>query len=513
MSEQLSNFVFHVTRASKAYNGIPALQNASLRLSGGEVHGLIGENGAGKSTFIKLLSGTVTADTMQITRNDQPKALLSPEDAYALGLRFVHQEHNLVPSLSVAENIFLSHPYPRRFGIFVNWQHIHHLAHDILYQLGIEHINVQRPMHTLGSGDAMLVKIASAFAGTDLQNINHERIYILDEPTASLMQYEIDILFGVIRTLRQQGAAILYVTHRLSELFEIGDKVTVLRDGQVVANHQLTSVDTDDLIRDMTGRSVQNIYPERDGTVQATPVIQLDNVTNQHIHHINLNIHEGEIVGIAGLVGSGRSELLQTIIGAEPSTEGTLMLNGKPLNMRGVTNAWRQGIAYVPEERRTQGLVLSNSIKDNVTLPHLAKLSTASSFVQTNQEHQLTRELGDEVRLKARATHQPVKELSGGNQQKVLFARAMLGNPSVLLLDEPTRGVDVGAKYDIYKLIHQLADDGVGVLMVSSDLGELIGMCSRVYIMSGGHIVDHVTTESMTEEALLNLCYGIGARN
>ncbi|MDQ7026096.1 MAG: sugar ABC transporter ATP-binding protein [Anaerolineae bacterium] len=499
-----------IYQANKAYNGIPALIDAQITLRGGEVHGLIGENGAGKSTLIKLLAGVLSPDSMRVTFNEQPVELKTPQDAYQLGLRFIHQELNIVPSLSVAENIFLSHPYPRIGGVFVNWRKLNQMAQDVLHQLGVYHINVRQNAAQLSSGDAMLMKIASAFIGDDFANLRQTGglLYIMDEPTASLTNVEADILFDVIDTLRQQGCAVLYVTHRLNELFKIAQQITVMRDGEVVGSHQMTDVTADDLIREMTGREMENVYPPRAVEAKGAIRLEVQNFSTAHVHDINFTLREGEIVGIAGLNGSGRSELLQGLMGADARESGTIYLEGQRLPRLSPTLAWEYGIAYVPEERRSQGLILTQSIAHNITLPHLAETTHGMGLLNHSREHLISQETSHDVQLRAVNTHQRVKQLSGGNQQKVVFARTMVKQARVLLLDEPTRGIDVGAKFDIYSLMRQFSAQGVSILMVSSELDELINMCDRILIMRQHSFVDEVVPTGLNEETLLSLCYG-----
>lgn len=497
-------FIFHIENASKAYNGVPALTDASLTLRGGEVHGLIGENGAGKSTFIKLLAGVTTPDILHITRNGKQVSITSATDAYATGLRFIHQELHIVPGLSVAENIFMSHAYPRRFGVFVDWGKLNTMAQAVLEQLGITHIDVRQNAGNLRVGDAMLMKIASAFVGDETQN----GIYVMDEPTAALTTAEADILFAVIDRLREQGNAILYVTHRLDELFQIAQRVTVLRDGEVVGSNLIAAVTSDDLIQQMTGREMTNLFPPSESTPSDSIRLDVRDFQTDIIQDATFSLRAGEIVGVAGLNGSGRSELLRGLIGADTKIGGSIWLNGQALPAMNPAKAWQTGIAFVPEERRSQGLILTQSIVDNVVLPHLTHTSYGDVLLNRGRERQISQETGETVHLKAQSTAQHVKELSGGNQQKVVFARTMVQNIQVLLLDEPTRGIDVGAKYDIHRLIRQFAAQDIGILMVSSELSELLGMCDRILIMKNRRVIGEVEPSGLSETDLLRLCYG-----
>ncbi len=492
-----------ISEANKSYNGVPALIDVSLDLRAGEVHALIGENGAGKSTLIKLLAGVLPADTMQLTVRGVPAAIHSAQSAFDLGLRFIHQELNVVPQLSVAENIFLSQPYPRRAAIFVNWRKLNRDARAVLEQLGITHIDPTTAIARLSPGDQMLVKIASAFVGAERASV-----FVMDEPTAALTGEETAMLFDVIGRLRERGCAILYVSHRLDEIFQISDRVTVMRDGRVVATRLIGETSRDELIQLMTGRELQQIYPPRRSPIGDSVLLDVQTLSTKTVTDITFQLRSGEILGIAGLIGSGRTELIRALMGADRVVAGEILLGGAPIKRRSPVAAWRRGLAYVPEERRTQGLVLSRSVGNNITLPHLGRLSKGGVFLDNRLERQISQTLADSVRLKTKGLRQTVRQLSGGNQQKVLFARALARTPRVLLLDEPTRGVDVGSKYDIYALLREISARSIGIVVVSSELAELINLCDRILIMRNGCLVDTVAAEGLTEPQLLALCYG-----
>lgn len=504
--------LLEISGANKAYHGIPALIDVSLQLRGGEVHALIGENGAGKSTLIKLLAGVLPADSIDIRVRGEPARFREALDAFGAGLRFIHQELNVVPTLSVAENIFLGQPYPSRMGMFVRWTQLSRQARAVLTRLGVEHISPRQTMARLSPGDQMLVKIASAFAREEIaSNTDSEpRIYVMDEPTAALTAQEASLLFEVIYRLREQGSAVLYVTHRLDEIFRIADRVTVLRDGRVVATSSVEDVAAADLIRQMTGRDLQETYPGREpGTAVGERVLlDVQELTTHSVKGISFQLRAGEILGIAGLKSSGRTELLRALMRVDRAVGGTIGLDSVPMYARSPAGSWKQGLAYVPEERRSQGLILTRSVSDNITLPHLAELSRHGMWLNHRLEQKTSESLGTSVRLKAARVRQIIRQLSGGNQQKTLFARALAGSPRVLLLDEPTRGVDVGAKSDIFALIRQISASGTGIVMVSSDLPELLGLCDRILIMRKGCLVETVSANGLTEEQLLALCYG-----
>ncbi len=502
-----------VTHASKSYHGVPALIDAALELRSGEVHALIGENGAGKSTLIKLLAGVLSPDSIEIRVRGRLMQFHHAQDAFDAGLRFIHQELNTIPTLSVAENIFLSQPYPTRAGLFVRWRTLNQRAADVLARLGVHHISPRQIMARLSPGDQMLVKIASAFVGDSITSAGDSTawVYVMDEPTAALTGQEAAMLFDVIQRLRRRGCAILYVSHRLDEIFEIADRVTVMRDGRVVTTAAIEDTTPADLIRLMTGRDLQQVYPARDPGTTAGERLLLDvqGLTTHAIRDVSFHLREGEILGIAGLSGSGRTELLRALMGADRVLGGTLRLSrAGRLQKLSPAEAWRHGIAYVPEERRSQGLILSRSVSDNITLPHLRDLARGPFFLNHQRERETSQMLGKAVRLQARSVEQITRQLSGGNQQKTVFARALVRSPQILLLDEPTRGVDVGAKYDIYTLIRQISARGTGIIMVSSELPELLGMCDRILVMREGRVIGAVKAGDVTEEQLLALCYG-----
>ncbi len=461
---------------SKAYAGIPALRGVDLSIAAGEIHALMGENGAGKSTLIKILAGVVAPDTATIRIDGTPVSIDSPAAARRHGLRFIHQELSVVPALSVAENIVMGRVYPRRAGFLVDWRRLNAMARGALETLGITHIDPRQKMARLSTGDRMLVRISSAFlsdAGTPA------RLYVMDEPTAALTRDESERLFKVLREIRASGNSVLYVSHRIDEVMALCDRATVLRDGLPIDSGLLSGITHDDLVALMIGRKAGEAYP---------PAAVAPSTETAYEGH-GIVLRKGEILGIAGLSGAGQTELLRRIFG-DP---------GK---------AWRNGIAYVPKERRSDGLVVSRPIYQNITLPHLAAQSLGGTWLTPRRERQFAQQLGTDVRLRATGPNQLVGELSGGNQQKVVFAKALGGKPRLLLLDEPTRGVDVGAKFDIYSIIRDMTAKGMAVLLVSSDLPELIGMADRIAVMRDGRVVSTVDAAGLSEEALLNLCYG-----
>ncbi len=461
---------------SKAYAGVPALRAANLGVAAGEIHALMGENGAGKSTLIKILAGVVAPDEAAIEFDGKPVTIDGPATAHRLGLRFIHQEMNIVPALSVAENIFVGRRYPTRAGVLIDWRRLRDTARDALARLGITDIDPRLPMARLSLGDQMLVRISSAFlseAGAPA------RLYVMDEPTAALTGEEAERLFRVLREIRASGNSVLYVSHRLDEVMTLCDRATVLRDGRTIDSGKLGDITHDDLVALMIGRRVEEAYPR----AAAAPSEEIA------FEGGGLRVRKGEILGLAGITGAGKSELLRSLFG-DPS------------------RAWKRGIAYVPRERRSEGLILTRPIFENVTLPHLGRQSLGGTWLTPRAERAFATGLGENVKLKAAGVKQRVLELSGGNQQKVVFAKALGGSPKVLLLDEPTRGVDVGAKFDIYSIIREMTGKGMAVILVSSDLPELLGMCDRIAVMRNGEVSEIVVAKDLGEEELINRCYG-----
>lgn len=470
----------------KTYGVAKALDGVDLSLIGGQVHALMGENGAGKSTLIKLLAGVVPADDMSVTHNGDKVPLHTAQDAWRAGFRFIHQELNIVPQVSVAENMLIGRDFPRRFGLAIDWPKVHARAKEALAFLGADHIDVRTLAGELSTGDRMLMKIAAAFV-VDPNTDERAILYVLDEPTAALTDAESELLFAVTARLAATGGTVLYVSHRIDEVLRICDAVSVLRDGRLVSSGPTAETDKTQIIRDMTGRDVADAYPAPIAPPCSTPVVQMENVSAGPLSDINFSLYAGEVLGVAGLANAGQGALLETFVGLHSIARGRAQLGGGPLPTTPV-NAWQRGVAYLPKERRTEGLMLKMSIKANIALPHLSGV-----WARSRRERDMAEALKDQMRLKCEHLDQPVEQLSGGNQQKVLFARALHGAPDLLLLDEPTRGVDVGAKYDIYCTVRDASAKGCAILMTSSDLPELLGMCDRILVLQGGqqsHLVD-----------------------
>lgn len=490
----------HFRNLSKSYGYFAALSSVALDLDTGQTHALMGENGAGKSTLIKLIAGVVKADSMNIAVDGVAFDVSTPKQAFEAGFRFIHQELNIVPQLSVAENILLGRDYPLRLGLTINWRVLRRRAREALELLGVQHIDVSVQAGSLSSGDRMLVNIASALVADEGEDV---RLYVLDEPTAALTGPESEKLFNVIEQLKHQGAAILYVSHRLNEVLRICDHVSVLRDGLLALSSPIQQTSRQAIIAAMTGRDVVDAYPPPIEPPASTTACCATNVCSARLSNIDFSVKDGEILGIAGLAEAGQSEVLQLFMGLEAPTQGALTLHDQPAP-QSPSEAWARGVAYIPKERRAQALMLCRSIRDNTVLPHLSQFGALANKAA---ESEFSRTHSETVRLKSSGVSQVVSELSGGNQQKVIFARALGGKPELLLLDEPTRGVDVGAKFDIYALVRQLSAKGCSVILTSSDLPELLGMCDRLLILRDGKQVDIVDCKGLDAGALLDKFY------
>ncbi len=484
-------------RLSKSYAGVTALKDVNLTLRYGAVHALMGENGAGKSTLIKLLAGVVTADGMRVLKDGEELSLRSARDAYDAGFRFIHQELNIVPQVSVAENILLGHRVPRRLGIAVDWRSVRRRAETALEALGASGIDVTEPAGNLPAGERMLVRIAAALVTDEVQA--RPKVFVFDEPTAALTNSESEMLFDVIDRLKSRGAAILYVSHRLDEVLRLSDEITVLRDGRHVSTKPVNDTGKEEIIVAMTGREVKDAYPPREIEVGTEIIARLDNVSTSRLSGISIELRRGEILGLCGLAEAGQSEVLELFLGLRHPTGGTAELQGGRLP-RDPHAAWSRKIAYIPRERRGDALMLEMTVRANTVLPHLGDYGFKAS---RSGESRRTRALGEQVRLKCDGIEQPVGQLSGGNQQKVVFARALCGRPDLLLMDEPTRGVDVGAKFDIYTLVRKLSAAGCTVMLTSTDLPEVLGMCDRILVLHEGRQVHVLDTEGMTASELL----------
>lgn len=482
----------------KRFDGVHALNGVRLSVRPGEIHALLGENGAGKSTLIKIITGLYAPDSGQILRDGEVLEFSSVRSAHKAGVVALYQELSIVPTISVAENILLGEQTPSAAG-FVSWSALRRRAQEQLDKLN-QRIPLGRLAGRLSPVQQTMVAVARALA-TDA------RVLILDEPTASLTDLEITDLFQVLRALRDDGVAIIYVSHRLEEVFELCDRLTVMRNGETIITKDVADSTVDEVISTMVGRSAGELFPARTTATQKT-VLSVSGLTGRRVKNVSFDACAGEVVGIGGLAGSGRSELLRLLAGAQKHSGGTIVVAGDALpHAPGVGRALQAGIALVPEERRTQGVILSAPIADNIAVANFGSVSSAGWVFGRRITELATRGLS-ELQIKARGPRQPVGQLSGGNQQKVVLAKMLARKPKVLLMDEPTRGIDVGTKAEIYRLIRELAAAGTTIVAVSSELPELIGMSDRILIMHEGRIAGEVQAETADDELLLSYCYG-----
>jgi ribose transport system ATP-binding protein len=478
----------------KSYGAARVLRSAHLLLSAGEVHGLVGENGAGKSTLVKILAGEVLSDAGVVLWEGRSVLLRTRRDAERLGISMIHQELNLAPHLTVAQNIFLGHE-PSSSGILSPHREITE-ARAALDRLGFD-LDPAAPVSRLGPARRQLVEIARAV-------IRDARLVIMDEPTSSLSAREVEDLFRVVRQLREHGTAVIFVTHRLEELAEIADRVTVLRDGETVLEGTMPRRDFDEIIRAMVGRELGEFFPrhERRERTDDTVLEVCGLGRGRDFRDVSLTVRRGEIVGIAGLIGAGRTELVEAIFGAAPAESGKILIEGRAVMVRTPQDAIRHGLAMLTEDRRRTGLALNLSIAHNVTLADLSAL-VRHGRLDLATEERVASDFMDRLRIRAPSPRQRVARLSGGNQQKVVIAKWLFRRARILIFDEPTRGVDVGTKAEIYRLMRELADSGAAILMVSSELPEILGTTDRVLVMRAGRIVKELVTAETTQEEII----------
>jgi ABC-type sugar transport system ATPase subunit len=485
---------------TKSFPGVQALRGVDLTCLTGSVHALVGENGAGKSTLVSILTGTQQPDTGEMEWRGRRFAPRSPADSLNAGIAAVYQELTVLPQLSVTDNILLGQEVTRRAGM-LNRKAGRERVRQILAELGVTGINPAAEAGTLSVAQQQLVEIARALT-------RNAQLLILDEPSAVLAGRELDNLFGVVKGLTAKGVSVVYISHRLSEISELADRVTVLRDGTMVSTGPASDYDTSRIIRDMVGRDV-SLVPRRSSKPQERIILHVRNLQlpGTEPDGVSLDVRAGEVVGLGGLIGSGRSRVLRTLAGLAPSRGGTVTVNDQPLRRLSLRATARRGIALVPEDRKTEGLVLDLPTAANISLPLLRKISRLG-LLSRKAEHDIAAESISRLRIKTSHPWQVTRELSGGTQQKVVLARWLQTKPSVLLLDEPTRGIDVGAKAEIYEIIHELSESGIAILLVSSDLPELIALADRILVLRDGRVADELSRAQATEEAVISIALG-----
>ena len=492
----MAQVLLSASSISKSFDGVSALRDVSFEVCAGEVHALVGENGAGKSTLIKIMTGAEHPDRGALTVGGRAVPHMTPALARSLGIAVIYQQPSLFPHLTIEENLALTleaGPVWRR----VDWPERRRRALTLLEEVGAA-INPGRLAGTLSMPEQQMVEIAKAVGG-------NASVVIMDEPTASLMDDEVERLFGVIGMLRARGAGIVYISHRLEEVFAVSDRVTVLRDGETVATRATTAIDKTELMQTMVGRALTDVFPKQ--PVPPGPVaIELRHLSNRAlgIHDVSLSVRRGEVLGVAGLVGSGRTELAETLFGLEPADGGEMLLHGTPVRIESPAHAVRAGIGYVPEDRRQHGVVLEMAVAANTTLASLGAVSSGGLVDRAAERRSAERYIA-RLRIKTPSVSIDVGALSGGNQQKVALARWLAIEPGILILDEPTQGVDVGAKAEIHALIQELAEQGLAIIMISSELPEILGMSDRVAVMHAGTVSGVLSRAAATPDAIIAL--------
>jgi len=486
--------ILKLTNIHKAFGGVQALAGANFELRPGEVHALVGENGAGKSTLVKVITGVHQPDAGEILFRGESVTVANPLVARRLGIAAIYQEAALFPDLDIAENIFMGRHPVRPFTRRVAWRQVYEQAAQPLRALGVD-LDPRARVRGLTVAQLQMVEIAKALSFS-------AQVLIMDEPTSALTLNEVADLFRIARQLRDAGTAIVFISHRLDEVFELADRVTVLRDGHYVGTHDVSEVADDELIRMMVGRTLDDLFPKMD-VERGEAVLRVEGLTKERMFEdVSFELHQGEILGVAGLVGAGRTDVARAIFGVAPADRGTIWVNGQQARIYHPKDALALGIAYVPEDRQQHGLLLPMNITHNVTLPILREFANMG-WLDQQAEAQKAQELAGRLEVRAAGLWQRACELSGGNQQKVVLAKWLAARPRILILDEPTRGIDVGTKAAVHELMNTLVSQGMAILMISSELPEILGMSDRILVMCEGSLAGHFTRAEATQEKIM----------
>ncbi|MEG2513196.1 MAG: sugar ABC transporter ATP-binding protein [Acetivibrio sp.] len=486
------NFVLKLESIVKTFPGVKALDGVHLDVHPGEVHALCGENGAGKSTLMKIIAGAQPYTSGKMYVNGEEVVFHSTKEAERKGIAMIYQEFNMVPDLSVAENMYLGRLPQKSYGA-VDWKKLYKDAQEVLNRLNLK-VNSKTKISHLSVGESQMIEIAKCLT-------IGAKVIIMDEPTAALTEEEIEILFGIIEDLKKQNIAILYISHRMDEIFKISDRLTVFRDGKYIATKNIQDTNYDDVVSMMVGRNVENLYPIRNYESKEI-IFEAKDMNSKGVHNANLQLHQGEILGISGLLGSGTIELSKILYGALPKMSGTIWMKGEEKDCSSPKKALAAGIGFISDDRKQEGLVLIRSIRENITMSSLKKFSKGL-HLNKNYEDQCVNQEVNKLNIRISSSSQLAGNLSGGNQQKVVFAKMLEANPDILILDEPTRGVDVGAKAEIYAIMDQLTKEGKSIILISTDLPEVIGMSDRILIMREGYVVFEIAKEEMNQETIL----------
>ena len=482
-----------VSGINKSFPGVKALDNVNFAVRKGTVHALCGENGAGKSTLMKIINGIYKADSGQIFLDEKPVTIKDPIQARDYGIAMIAQELNYVPEMSIEENLFLGRLPVTKFGN-VDWKRVRRETIEFLKQENLPYKPDQK-LKTLTVSDIQMLEIIKAIS-------NNAQIVIMDEPTSAITNREVEVLFGKIAELKKKGVSIIYISHKMEEVFRIADDITVLRDGKTVETHPASEIDLDKVIALMVGRKMDNVYPKEEVEI-GEPILEIEGLGSKGVFKdINFKANKGEIVGFAGLMGAGRTETMRAIFGLDPYDEGKIKVHGKEVTIKKVSDSIAQKVVMLSEDRRRYGIIPIRSVMENASISSLDKIIYGGRW-HPKEEKELVGKYFEKMHVKTPSLETAIQGLSGGNQQKVLLAKWMLRDPDVLILDEPTRGIDVGAKFEIYRLMTDLVKEGKTVIMVSSELPELIGMCDRIYIMNKGRITGCLNKDEFSQETIM----------
>lgn len=495
-----NDYLLEMNNISKEFPGVRALDNVSLKLRKGEVFALVGENGAGKSTIIKILSGFYSNDAGEIRLNGEKVNIRNPKNAIDLGINTIYQETSLVSEITVAENIFLGKQPVSKLGK-INWKKMNNESERILKDLSI-HLNPKALVSELSAAQCQLVEIAKAFSSS-------AKIIIMDEPTSAITEEDTINLFNLIKTIIKSGNSVIYISHRLKEIFEIADYVMVLRDGKTVKYLKVSETNEDEIIKYMVGRDLGDIFGEKSYESKVNVVLEVGNLTkNGKFENISFNLKEGEILGLSGLVGAGRSEVVRAIYGLDRPDSGFIHIGGKKVTIKSSADGIKHGITFVSEDRRTESIIQGFTVKANITILLLKLIVSKLGIISNKKENELSAKYVREFNIRTPSLEQLAMNLSGGNQQKVALAKCLSTSPKILILDEPTKGIDVGAKKEIHSLIKELANKGMSIILVSSELPEIIGMCHRVIVIREGKLMKIFNKNELNEESLMAAAVG-----
>jgi inositol transport system ATP-binding protein len=501
MSTQPDKSLLKMEGIAKSFSGVPALSNVRLEVKGGEVHALMGENGAGKSTLMKILSGIVSKDAGDIFLNGERVEIKSPKGALDMGISMIHQELNPVRAMTVAENIFLGKEPCYGFTGVVNRKKQREQTLELFREMDVA-IDPDEKMAGLSVAEMQLVEIVKAVS-------YRSRVIIMDEPTSAITGREVGKLFEIIRGLKAKGMAIIYISHKMDEIFRISDTITVLRDGQYIETRPAKELDHDTLVKLMVGRKISEMFPKKEAVANEEVIFEVDRLTKRGLfENIGFKVKKGEVFGIAGLMGAGRSEVMETIFGLRRADAGSVKVRGREVRIQSPADGIHHRIAFITEDRQMKGLNLKASVRDNITLVNLKSFSLFGQLLQFKKENGAADSEIEKLRIKTRHRNQIVKTLSGGNQQKVVLAKWLLTEPEIIILDEPTRGIDIGAKSEIYKIIAQLTEGGATVIMISSELEEILGLCDRVIVLYHGKITAEFARAEFNQENIIKAAMG-----